>query len=433
VDEALTFVELRKMTAARGIEPDAAVPSEFDPPHSRGGGLFPISGGMLQVAGIQEDLVTGHVMVGEGPAEFAQAIKEAESGLLDTRLLEILFCKGCTMGPGMSSDLPHFGRRARRQPAVRERIASSDLAAWEAGVSVPRPSTQARHPDDMRLRCPHEQLTKLPGPGKPDPRTAKLRRAATQLPRAGGRSSADWRAHRCLPHGIEHLRNAVQDQRALERELAGAQVASRSRSSRAWASWLPDRPRGEQPGVVIICTSSPSSSPANRSPGDVAMVGAGGPLQEDRSEPARFRQAEQSGDDLIDSTSWSARPEASRTRWASDRVEHARGPTGGGRSARSAQVLVNLSNLLLPCPTAGGKDQTEGDAGTVRLTCRHRRRDRPSTSRNCSAFFTTKQGGKGTAWPAVTWHVKMHRSDINLLTDRGGPTERVHPARDSNR
>ena len=124
VDEALTFTELRQMLASRGIDLDAVPPGDFDAPHARGGGLFPISGGMLQVAGIQEDLVTGHVMVGEGPAEFAQAIKEAETGIMETRLLELLFCNGCTMGPGMSSDLPHFGRRARVSQFVRRRIAS---------------------------------------------------------------------------------------------------------------------------------------------------------------------------------------------------------------------------------------------------------------------------------------------------------------------
>jgi len=100
VDEALTFAELRKILLSHGVDLETVVPSEFDPPHACGGGLFPISGGMLQVAGIQEDLVTGQVMVGEGPAEFAQAIKEAETGIMETRLLELLFCKGCTMGPG---------------------------------------------------------------------------------------------------------------------------------------------------------------------------------------------------------------------------------------------------------------------------------------------------------------------------------------------
>jgi len=70
-------------------------------------------------------------MVGEGPAEFAQAIKEAETGIMETRLLELLFCKGCTMGPGMSSDLPHFGRRARVSQFVRHRIASVDQNEWQ--------------------------------------------------------------------------------------------------------------------------------------------------------------------------------------------------------------------------------------------------------------------------------------------------------------
>ena len=63
---------------ARDIDPTTVAPSEFDPPHSRGGGLFPISGGMLQVAGIQEDLVSGHVMVGEGPAEPQEIVLPTE-------------------------------------------------------------------------------------------------------------------------------------------------------------------------------------------------------------------------------------------------------------------------------------------------------------------------------------------------------------------
>src|SRR5512140_1570124 len=153
VDEALTFTELRQMIAARDIDPAAVAGREFDPPHSRGGALFPISGGMLQVAGIQEDLVTGHVMVAEGPAEFAQGIREAESGLLDTRLLEVLFCRGCTMGPGMSTDLPHFGRRARVSQYVRRRIASSDLPAWQERIRSYSSVNLARDytPKDMRL------------------------------------------------------------------------------------------------------------------------------------------------------------------------------------------------------------------------------------------------------------------------------------------
>ena len=59
VDAVLTFPELRRMFATTGSTRPAVEASEFDPPHGRGGGLFPISRGILQAAGIREDLMTG--------------------------------------------------------------------------------------------------------------------------------------------------------------------------------------------------------------------------------------------------------------------------------------------------------------------------------------------------------------------------------------
>ena len=48
VAAVLTFVELRNMFAEAGIQPDKVEPSEFDPPWTGSGGLFPISRGLLQ-------------------------------------------------------------------------------------------------------------------------------------------------------------------------------------------------------------------------------------------------------------------------------------------------------------------------------------------------------------------------------------------------
>ena len=194
VDEALTFTELRRMLTARGLDLDEVAPGDFDPPHARGGGLFPISGGMLQVAGIQEDLVTGHVMVGEGPAEFAQAIKEAETGIMETRLLELLFCKGCTMGPGMSSDLPHFGRRARVSQFVRRRIAGVDAGEWAGrprALGRPRPRRASYSPFDLRMPVPVAGGARPPArrarQARPAPRAELRRVRLLLLPRTGQR------------------------------------------------------------------------------------------------------------------------------------------------------------------------------------------------------------------------------------------------------
>src|SRR5690606_27849920 len=86
---------------------------------------------------------------------------------------EVLFCRGCTMGPGMSSDLPHFGRRARVSQYVRRRMAQADQAKWEeriarySALDLSRPFTR----DDTRMPVPSPQelgriLAEL---GKPDP------------------------------------------------------------------------------------------------------------------------------------------------------------------------------------------------------------------------------------------------------------------------
>ncbi len=232
VDEALTFTEVRQLFSARSLDPSRVEMREFDPPHSRGGALFPISGGMLQAAGIQEDLVTGHVMVGEGPAEFAKAIKEAESGILETRLLEVLFCKGCTMGPGMSSDLPFFGRRARVSQFVRNRIASLDQPAWESAhrrfATLDLSRDYARQ--DMRLPVPSPQELGriLADLGKADP-TQELNCGACGYSSCRDHASAIYdglaEPDMCLPHTIEQLRSTVEELAHSNEELANAQVA----------------------------------------------------------------------------------------------------------------------------------------------------------------------------------------------------------------
>ena len=232
VDEALTFAELRQMFSARGLDLDDVTTHEFDPPHARGGGLFPISGGMLQVAGIQEDLVTGHVMVGEGPAEFAQAIKEAETGIMETRLLELLFCKGCTMGPGMSSDLPHFGRRARVSQFVRGRIASVNAADWTASHRrwADLDLARAYAPCDLRLPVPSpEELGRLLNTlGKSDPQQ-ELNCGACGYSSCRELASAIYvglaEPTMCLPYSIEQLRSTVRELAHSHDELASAQEA----------------------------------------------------------------------------------------------------------------------------------------------------------------------------------------------------------------
>ena len=132
VDVVVTFRGLRELLTRRGIRPEAVVESDFDPPHPKLGAVFPLSRGILQAAGLREDLLTNEVVAaGHGVRYFTNAIEEFAAGDLQTGLLEILSCTGCIMGPGMTTSERLSRRRARVSAYAREQTQHRDDGAWQ--------------------------------------------------------------------------------------------------------------------------------------------------------------------------------------------------------------------------------------------------------------------------------------------------------------
>ncbi|MDP8225845.1 MAG: [Fe-Fe] hydrogenase large subunit C-terminal domain-containing protein [Candidatus Lernaella stagnicola] len=136
VDAVLTFGELVEMFEEHGIEPEGVEPSDFDAPRGGVGMLFPISRGFLQAAEISEDLLTGEIVAVDGRRDFVEAIREFDSGDLDVRLLEVLACNGCIMGPGTVTDAPLFRRRARVSRYARAKLERTDMEEWKADMET---------------------------------------------------------------------------------------------------------------------------------------------------------------------------------------------------------------------------------------------------------------------------------------------------------
>lgn len=130
IDEVITFRELDELFEHKNIVPEECDRREFDPPHAGKGGLFPISRGSLQAAGIEEDLISQNVISATGRRNFMDAVKEFSSGYLNTGLLETLCCDGCIMGAGIENHLPLYKRRFLVSSYVKSRIRNSDTAAW---------------------------------------------------------------------------------------------------------------------------------------------------------------------------------------------------------------------------------------------------------------------------------------------------------------
>ena len=111
IDEVLTFRELHGMFRSAGINQDNVLESEFDPPHSGPGAIYPIGKGMLEASGMNESFLSMDIVATDGTKQFVQAINEFENENHSVSLLEVLCCNGCIMGSGMTSTRSMFSKR----------------------------------------------------------------------------------------------------------------------------------------------------------------------------------------------------------------------------------------------------------------------------------------------------------------------------------
>jgi len=226
VDAALTFSELERIFKEKG-DSLRVVPSEFDPPHAGKGRIYPIGRGMLQSAGIPEDLVTGNAVSAEGRTEFAEAIKEFRNEQLSTRLLEVTTCMGCIMGPGIVSEMPLFARRFQVSLYARVSLADFDAGKWYRDVESfkdldlsrsftadPQPPAAVSEPELNKV------LTKLGKASKED----ELNCGACGYETCREHASAICRGlaeeEMCMPYTIEQLNTSLTTLGEFYRELS---------------------------------------------------------------------------------------------------------------------------------------------------------------------------------------------------------------------
>lgn len=134
-DQEITFQELREMFENHEIRSDKTNPSEFDPPYSGKGAIFPVSRGLMQNIDVTEDINDGRMVTAEGRKNFKEAIREFDNGTIDKNL-ELLCCEGCIMGPGNNSfNSNKYSRKIRVNDYVKEKLKNLDQELWEKDVA----------------------------------------------------------------------------------------------------------------------------------------------------------------------------------------------------------------------------------------------------------------------------------------------------------
>ncbi|HEX74839.1 MAG TPA: 4Fe-4S binding protein [Dehalococcoidia bacterium] len=156
VDAVLTFAEMKEMFATRGITPETEEEGQSSGPKPNLGRLFAISGGLLKVAGLSDDMLTNEIINACGREYTPNILHEFAEGNITARLISLCFCEGCIDGPVIDNNLSIFKRReiisnytiSQSDPAQTEQdiqqYAGIDLSRkfTNRGVVLPMPSEE---------------------------------------------------------------------------------------------------------------------------------------------------------------------------------------------------------------------------------------------------------------------------------------------------
>ncbi len=444
IDAVLTFSELREMFRRHSIKPEAVTPSDFDPPHAGMGALFPLSRGLLQVAQIPEDLLSGAVVAADGRSEFVEAIKEFERGDLDAKLLEVVACNGCIMGPGSTSRAPLFSRRAQVSRYAKRRMSESDREHWHEHMSklcevdLGRPFQS----HDQRIAVPSsEQLAAImERMGKLSPED-ELNCGACGYETCREHAMAIYRglaeSEMCLPYTIEQLRQTCGELAHSNKQLASTQEAlmqsEKLASMGQLAAGIAHEVNNPLGTVLMLSHILLEEAPLDGSMReDLALI-----VQEaDRCKKIVSGLLQFARKNKVDLENVDLREVVARCVRAlnppgsiSVRTFHEDGnPWAEVDRDQIAQVLTNLAHNALAAMPEGGElvFRTDGDEHSVRILVSDTGVGIPEGNlrKIFEPFFTTKPPGIGTGLGlAVTYGiVKMHHGDIRVESN-GDPTK----------
>ena len=158
IDAQISFTELREWFTTQQISENSVEFSEFNPPNGRKGSLFPLSSGFMQSANQFEDLLMSNFLSTDGRQDMLESIDEFATSYDIRKHLDLFYCEGCIMGPGMSSGGHKFRRRTLVTEYATKRSENFIDQEWQSNLekfSVTEISRQYT-PDDQILKLPDE-------------------------------------------------------------------------------------------------------------------------------------------------------------------------------------------------------------------------------------------------------------------------------------
>ncbi len=134
VDSVLTFKEIKDVFEKLGVDFGQLEDSEPDPPHAVAGKSFPLTGGLIKTARIDNDILAKEVIVVEGKDKVEEIIKDLAQNKIKAKFIDILFCEGCISGPAIDSALNYYSRREKVIDYIDSTINAVDKNVWKGEI-----------------------------------------------------------------------------------------------------------------------------------------------------------------------------------------------------------------------------------------------------------------------------------------------------------
>ena len=163
IDLAITFVELRRLFTDANIHETDLEYSDFDAPLGYKGSFFPVANGIIQAAGLNEELHETTVVTIEGEG-MIEAINEFENDIGAIKSHFNLFYKEFLMGRGTSMGGKRILRRSQLIKYVNKRLKILDLKGWEKSMDAFGDldlSRKFRNDDQSLPEPPENKLNKI--------------------------------------------------------------------------------------------------------------------------------------------------------------------------------------------------------------------------------------------------------------------------------
>jgi iron only hydrogenase large subunit-like protein/nitrogen-specific signal transduction histidine kinase len=447
IEESITFVELRAIFKELGVDRNTALDAQFDPPHPGKGVLYPMGGGLLSSAELEEDLLNGRFLSAEGLENFPEVLKNLEHGDIDADFIDLLCCNGCIMGPGISVKSSKHAREASLRRYARKSYFSIKINDWEDSVRRFRGMdySSSFEPEDRRMKLPNKEELKemLAKMGKLKPED-ELNCGACGYPTCTEHAVAMLRgiaeSEMCLPYTIDRLKSTADELTVSYNQLGKTKQALMQSEKLASMGQLAAGVAHElnNPlGVVLLYAHllAEQCQKDSRTYADAKMITeqadrckkiVGGLLNFARKNKPFFRQTDLVR--LIDSYFKTAPMPATVTLVIDRAKEELQAEMDADQII---QVLSNLVTNALEAMPAGGSltVRTFREKESVAFSVADSGVGiKPENAKKIfEPFFTTKQIGKGTGLGlAVSYGIiKVHRGNITVESNSDqakGPT-----------